>query len=177
MKRRSAIRNLAIITGGFMLLPSCRSTPGNGSVSFKNFNINADQENLLAEIASTIIPATDIPGAKEVGAHLFVLKMLDDMYEKDVQQNFITGLDNLDAGTKKQFDKGFASCNVDQKQKVLLDIVNKKGYSKEVIDFFAIMKQRTVQGYLNSKYVMTNVIKYEFVPSHQYNGYYPVKNL
>ena len=177
MKRRSALRNLAVITGGFMLLPSCRSTPGKASINLKNFNINAEQENLLTEIASTIIPATDIQGAKEVGAHLFVLKMVDDMYEKEVQQNFIAGLDYLEVDTKKQFDQSFANCSVDQKQKVLLDIESKKGYSKEVFDFFAIMKQRTIQGYLNSKYVMTNVIKYEFIPSQQYDGYYPVKNL
>lgn len=177
MKRRSAIRNLAIITGGLMLLPSCKSTPGKASVSLKNFNINADQEDLLAEIASMIIPASDTLGAKEVGAHLFVLKMVDDMYEKEVQQNFITGLEYLEVDTKKQFDQSFAKCSKDQKQRILLDIEGKKGYSKEVIDFFTIMKQRTIQGYVNSKYVMTNVIKYEFVPSHQYNGYYPVKNL
>jgi hypothetical protein len=39
------------------------------------------------------------------------------------------------------------------------------------------MRQRTIEGYLNSKYVMTNVIKYEFIPSRQYDGFYPVKNL
>ncbi|HEV8082987.1 MAG TPA: gluconate 2-dehydrogenase subunit 3 family protein [Chitinophagaceae bacterium] len=177
MERRSAIRNLVVITGGFMLLPSCKNTPGKASVGLKNFKINASQENLLAEIASTIIPATNIAGAKEVGAHLFVLKMVDDMYEKEVQQNFITGLDYLEADAKRQFDQSFANCNADQKQKVLLDIESKKGYSKEVFDFYAIMKQRTIEGYLNSKYVMTNIIKYEFIPSHKYDGYYPVKNL
>ena len=177
MKRRSAIRNLVVITGGFMLLPSCKSTPGKSSISLKNFNINADQENLLAEIASSIIPATHIRGAKEVGAHLFVLKMVDDMYEKEVQQNFITGLDYLEMDVKKEFNQSFEKCSEAQKQKVLLDIESKKGYSKEVLDFFAIMKQRTVEGYLNSKYVMTNVIKYEFIPTQKYDGYYPVKNL
>lgn len=177
MERRSAIRSLAIITGGFMLLPSCKNTPGKSSVSLKNFKINAVQENLLAEIASTIIPATNIDGAKEVGAHLFVLKMVDDLYEKEVQQDFIAGLDRLEADTKKRFEQSFINCNADQKQAVLLDIESKKGYSKEVFDFFAIMKQRTVEGYLNSKYVMTKVIKYEFIPSHKYDGYYHVKNL
>ncbi len=177
MQRRSAIRNLAVITGGFMFLPSCKSTPGKASVSLKNIKIDADQEKLLAEIASTIIPATETPGAKEVGAHLFVLKMLDDMYEKEIQQNFITGLNYLDADTKKQFDQTFANCSLDQKQKVLLGIESKKGYSKEVFDFYDIMKQRTIEGYLNSKYVMTNIIKYELIPSHKYDGYYPVKNL
>ena len=89
MERRSAIRNLAVITGGLMFLPSCKSTPGKTSVSLKNIKIDAGQEKLLAEIASTIIPATETPGAKEVGAHLFVLKMLDDMYEKEIQQEYI----------------------------------------------------------------------------------------
>lgn len=177
MERRSAIRNLALITGGFMFLPSCKSTPGKASLALKNININADKEKLLAEIASTIIPATEIPGAKEVGAHLFALKMLDDMYEKEVQQNFMSGLEQLENGTKKQFDKSFSDCTINQRQKVLLDIESKKGYAKEVFDFYAIMKQRTIEGYLNSEYVMTKVIKYEFIPSQKYDGFYPVKNL
>lgn len=138
MERRSAIKNLVVITGGFMLLPSCKSTPGKASVSLKNIKIDAGQEKLLAEIASTIIPATETPGAKEVGAHLFVLKMLDDMYEKEIRQNFITGLNYLDTDTKKHFDQSFANCSLDQKQKLLLDIESKKGYSKEVFDFYAI---------------------------------------
>ena len=107
MQRRSAIRNLAVITGGILFLPSCKSTPGMASVALKNIKIDAAQEKLLAEIASTIIPATDTLGAKEVGAHLFALKMLDDLYEKEAQQDFITGLEQLENGTKKQFDKSF----------------------------------------------------------------------
>ena len=177
MHRKTAIRNLMVITGGFMLFPSCKNLPLKASVSLKNFKISASQENLLAEIASTIIPATDIGGAKEVEAHLFVLKMVDDLYEKEVQKDFITGLNYLEADTLKRFDKSFADCSEDQKQKLLLDIESKKGYCKEVFDFFTIMKKSTIEGYLNSKYVMKNVIKYEFIPSHKYDGYYPVKNL
>ncbi|MDB5280807.1 MAG: gluconate 2-dehydrogenase subunit 3 family protein [Ferruginibacter sp.] len=177
MERRSAIRNLAIITGGFIFLQSCKSTPCKASLNFKNITVNADQEMLLAEIASTIIPATTIPGAKEVGAHLFALKMLDDMYEKEVQQNFFTGLSQLENAAKKKFNKSFLDADAAQKEQVLLDIESKKEYDKEVFDFYAIMRQRTIEGYLNSKYVMTNVIKYEFIPSRQYNGFYPVMNL
>jgi hypothetical protein len=177
MDRKTAIRSLMIITGGFMLFPSCKNSPLKASVSLKNFKIDASQENLLAEIASTIIPATDIGGAKQVKAHLFVLKMMDDLYEKKVQQDFITGLNYLEADTFKQYHQSFADLSEDQKQKVLLDIESKKGYRKEVFDFFTIMKKRTVEGYLNSKYIMRNVIKYEFIPSHEYDGYYPVKNL
>ncbi len=177
MERRAAIRSLIVITGGLIVFPSCKNTPGKASVVLKNIQINAEEEQLLAEIASALIPATDIPGAKETGAHLFTLKMVDDMYEKEIQKNFMDGLKQFEADTKKQFGSSFADCTSDEKQKMLLAIEDKKGYSREVIDFYAIMKERTIQGYLNSKYVMTNIIKYELIPTHKYNGYYPVKNL
>lgn len=177
MERRSVIRSLVIIAGGIIVLPACQHTPGNASIRLKNIKINADQEKLLAEIASTIIPQTNTPGAREVGAHLFALRMLDDMYEKQVQQNFVTGLKQLEANTKKQFDESFVNCTIEQKQKMLLGIESKKGYSKEVFDFYEIMKQRTIEGYLNSKYVMTNIVKYELIPTHKYDGYYPVKKI
>ncbi len=177
MERRSAIQSLVIISAGLIVFPSCQSNSGKSSISLKNIKINAAEEKLLADIAATIIPATDTPGAKETGAHLFALKMLDDMYEKEVQENFMYGLKQFDAEVTKQFNRSFTGCTTEQKQKLLLDIENKKGDSPEIIDFYTIMKQRTVQGYLNSKYVMTNVIKYEFIPTHKYDGYYPVKNL
>ncbi len=175
MERRLAIQSLVTITAGLIIFPSCKNTPGKASVRLKNIELNAAEEKLLADIASTIIPATDTPGAKETGAHLFALKMLDDMYEKEVQKNFMYGLKQFDAEATKQFNRSFTGCTTEQKQKLLLDIENKKGDSPEIIDFYTIMKQRTIQGYLNSKYVMTNIIKYELIPTDKYNGYYPVK--
>lgn len=177
MERRAAIQSLVIISAGLIVFPSCQSNSGKSSISLKNIKINAAEEKLLADIASTIIPATDTPGAKETGAHLFALKMLDDMHEKEVQKNFMYGLREFVAEATKQFNRSFTGCTTEQKQKLLLDIENKKGDFPEIIDFYTIMKQRTVQGYLNSKYVMTNIIKYELIPTHKYDGYYPVENL
>jgi hypothetical protein len=36
------------------------------------------------------------------------------------------------------------------------------------------MKQQTINGYMNSKYVMTNLVVWELIPG-RYNGYFPVK--
>lgn len=59
------------------------------------------------------------------------------MYEKEERQNFINGLNQLEIGTKKQYDKSFLKCTIQQKQKVLLDIINKKRYPREALDFHA----------------------------------------
>jgi hypothetical protein len=176
MKRRKAIRNLIIIAGGAAILPSCLTRTDKASITLKKITITARQEQLLAAIASAIIPKTDTLSASEVGAHLFALKMLDDCYEKEDQQKFVRGLDELENITKKRFGNSFVKCAAQQKETMLQDVENKGGYSSDVFDFYKIMKEKTIQGYLNSKYVILNIKKYEFIPSVQYDGYAPVKN-
>ena len=173
MERRSAIRDLVFTVGGVILWPSCKNTPGSASIRLKNVEINAAQEMLLSEISSTIIPNTDTPGAKEIGVHLFVLKMLDDCYEKEDQQKFIAGLNRLEADTKKRFGYSFHKCSVTQRRELLESIENNNSIPAETSHFYGIMKDRTIQGFLNSKYVMTNLVIYEMIPSIPYNGYAP----
>jgi gluconate 2-dehydrogenase subunit 3-like protein len=177
MKRRAAIRDLLIMAGGITMLPSCLNSSGKASLALNNIQISAEQERLMAEIAETIIPETDTPGAKEVGSHLFVLKMVDDCYAKEDQEKFVAGLNELNKRTKKRFQNSFVDCTDEQRAQMLLSIENKEDFPPEVFDFYTIMKQRTLQGYLTSKYVLTNITKYEMIPSVPYNGYYPLKNI
>lgn len=176
MKRRSAIRSLVIIAGGISLFPSCLSDREKSS-NDTMVDITDSDEALLAEIAGTIIPKTDTLGAKELNVHLFVLKMLKDCYEQDVQQNFIKGLRALENEVKKLHGSSFSECTDIQREKVLLEVQSKAGkLPDEVYGFYDLMKRRTIQGYMSSQYVMTNVIPYEFVPSQEYNGYVKVSN-
>jgi hypothetical protein len=174
MERRFAIKQILIMAGGLALLPSCLRESGKSSIALKNLDINLDQENLMAEIAETIIPKTNTPGAKELNLHLFVLKMLDDCYDEKEQALFLKGLEQFQDKSEKRFSKSFMKLSVPDRQKLLLEIENDKQASPELAKFYEIMKGRTVGGYLNSKYVMTNLIKWELVPG-RYNGYYPAK--
>lgn len=176
MERRAAIRDIVLFAGSIIILPSCLRNSGKTSVALKNIDITAGQEKLLAEIASTIIPRTDIPGARETGSHLYVLKMLDDCYEKNEQQKFIHGLELLEERTKKRFKASFINCTADQKKKILTEVEKKDGYPSDVYEFYSIMKERTIQGFMTSEYVVMQVQKYEMIPSVKYNGYFPVKS-
>ncbi len=177
MKRRAAIKNLLTIAGGITLLPACLNEPGKASVALNKLDISSIDEALLAEIAATIIPKTDTPGAKEVGSHLFVLTMVDDCYEKEEQDQFVQGLQALGKHTKKQFGKSFVDCTPAERQQVLQSIEDKADFPPEVFAFYKIMKEKTIQGYMTSRYVVMDVLKYEMVPSVAYNGYHPVKSV
>ncbi|MEJ5962645.1 gluconate 2-dehydrogenase subunit 3 family protein [Pedobacter immunditicola] len=174
MERRLVIKQILIMAGGLALLPSCLRDAGKSSVLLKNLDVSLDQENLLAEIVETIIPKTSTPGAKELNIHLFVLKMLDDCYEPEEQQLFLKGLEALKVKTQDLYHKSFMDIAVPERQKLLVGIENDKEAAAELAGFYKIMKGKTIQGYLNSQYVMTNLIKWELVPG-RYNGYYPVK--
>lgn len=163
MERRVAIKQVLIFAGGMALLPSFLKGAGKASIQTKNLAVSGEQEKLLAEIAEIIIPKTTTPGAKDLGLHLFVLKMIDDCYEKAVQEKFMSGLktfEGLDAAALKQ--------------QLIAVNSGKSVASEDTKSFYKLMKQQTINGYVNSKYVMTNLVVWELIPG-RYNGYFPVK--
>ena len=181
MKRRIALKQLGFITAGAMVLPSCVQQAKEATIALKNIIINGDQEVLLAEIAETIIPATDIPGAKALNLHHFILKMVDDCQDKESQQRFISGLSMVEKTVKEKFDKPFDECSSEERKKFLVEIEQKNknakdGEKKEDLPaFYSLTKRYSAQAFLSSEYVMTNVLKYNMVPG-KFEGCVEIKD-
>ncbi len=179
MNRRTAVKNLAFIAGAATLLPACRpetKQEPKASVALKHLDVSAKQEKLLAEVCETIIPRTDTPGAKDLGVHLYVLKMLDDCTEKQEQQAFMAGLGQLDEASQRQHRQVFSACSAPQRLQLLQSIEQQKNHPAALVSFFRTAKRLAVSGYTTSKYFLTNEIVYELVPS-RYNGYFPIKDV
>ena len=172
MQRRSAIKNLALTIGGTIVLPSWANAWNKESFQNSPFNISPSQENLLAEIVETIVPKTDTPGAKELNIHQFTIKMVADCYDKKSQETFAKGFDLIDIAVKKDFSKSFVECDAKQKLAILNKMSNSENSDEK--SFVRLVKNLTIQGYLSSEYVMTNLRIYEFAPA-RYHGCVPVK--
>ncbi len=157
MQRRTALKQLFFIAGGIVLFPSCWGGANKASIALRKLYINAEQENLLAEIVESIIPETDSPGGKALHLHLFVLKMIDDCHNEEDQQVFVQGLKDWDQEMNNSLGQSY-----------LVKIEQDKEHP--LFDFFMMTKRRVIQGYLNSAYVMKNKLIYELVPG-RYNGY------
>lgn len=173
MQRRTAIRNLLVISGGVSFLPGCLNEPPASSGGWKHLAIGTQEEALLEAVAETIIPATDTPGASELGVHLFVLKMVDDCHTRKDQEEFLKGLRQLDAIAGKQQGRSFIALKSTDREALLQSLTTDEQAPPESRAFLKIMKQRTIQGYLNSRYVMSDLLIYELVPG-RYDGYFPV---
>ena len=164
MHRRIAIKNLALVLGGATLFRTDMLAAYNKVIRLKNIQVNPAQEKLLADVCETIIPKTTTPGAKELSLHLFVLTMVDDCYDKQSRQDFMTGLNQFTELGAKKSTKPFALWPAAQREALLLSIEQKNEYPAELNRFYKITKDKTVQGYTQSKFFMTKQVVYEMVP-------------
>lgn len=175
VNRRTALKQFLIVTAGVTLIPSCMQEKSKASIPLNNIKINAEQEKVLAALSETIIPTTDTPGAKETSAHLFAIKMIDDLHSEEDQQKFLKGLEAFEKKAENQFDKSFVNISGEQRNQLLTELEqsNKKDTPDDLSFFYSKMKGLTLQAYITSKYYLTKVQVYELVPG-RFKGCVPL---
>ena len=144
MRRRKAIKDLLVASGGAVVLPwwmqACRS--GEKGVGG------------LAAVVDTMVP-----GASELGVDRYVERMIADCYEQPVQDNVRKQLAALEG-------KGFGSAAKGRREKMLLALAGSG--DKEEKEFFALIKSETIRGYTTSQKVMEDYFQYKVAPGHYY---------
>ena len=166
MRRRVALRNIALSVGGLIALPAWANNWHQESVQLTQPFLSPRQEKLLTTVVDTILPVTDTPGAKDLNVHGFVQKMLADCYEKEVQDNFRQGLDTLDSLAKQTFNKSFGASDTTQRIELLKMMELATDANQK--EFFTLVKKLTVQGYTTSEYYLTKHTNYNMIPGHFY---------
>lgn len=175
MKRRSVIKSLVIIAGGIAILPSCSGDPSKASIALTHLDVSAEEEALLAELAETMIPkTTNAPGAKDLKLHLFTLKMVDDCHTKEDREQFLAGLKTFDSVIEKHAGARFRKLDAEQRVSAVSGILE-SAETSDLQAFLKMTKRRVIQGFTNSKFVMTDMKQYEMVPG-RYDGFYPVQS-
>jgi acyl CoA:acetate/3-ketoacid CoA transferase len=166
MDRRTAAKKLAIAAGGLITLPFWMTACG---VSDRNTHLSTfspAQQDMLAKIVDTIIPAGSSIGALSVGADKYLQKLIDDCYEKPVQDNVKKQLQALETSADAAYGKSFAGCTQQQRQEMLLKWSHSQ--VKEEKDFSDLMKTETIRGFNTSQKVMEDYFGYKVAPGHYY---------
>jgi len=173
--RRSAIKQSFLLAGGVVLMPRYIQGAAADTIAVGAFEIDEREQDLLSEVVDTLIPNTDTKGAKEIGVHLFVLTMLDDCHSESEQRAFAQGLGQLEAFSRNRFGRAFSESDRSSREDVLAEISEGSGASSDLKQFLRLVKRRSIQGYLESEYVMTHVIPHKMIPD-PYDGFYPASN-
>ncbi|QDH78425.1 gluconate 2-dehydrogenase subunit 3 family protein [Echinicola soli] len=173
MNRRLALKQLALAAGGLALIPSCDFSEEKVLAAYDELQITESQQKLLQKLVDTIIPKTDLKGATELGVHDFVLVMANDCMSAEEQKQFLSGLKGFDDYTKKTFGTRFTKMDNAEAEKNVNAILEGKPTSNGELAsqyFLQTTKKYTIQGYLNSEYVMTALMPFQLVPGPEFNG-------
>lgn len=112
MNRRDLLKQSAFLTGGALTAGmlggfwSCRSEANSGVDWTPEFFTDIQGKN-LAEVADRIIPRTDTPGAKDVGAHEVIDQIVKHCTVAEEQRRLQSGLDALNAKAQEQHGADF----------------------------------------------------------------------
>jgi Gluconate 2-dehydrogenase subunit 3 len=172
--RRVAIQQLLLIWAGVALLPSCLQNEQKVSIPLKTIRIDPDDENMLAELAETILPKTDSPGAKDLSAHLFALKMVDDCYTKTNQEKYIQGMKDFESYVTKKTGKSFTENDTAGRQAIVAELDQQKPAESGMTFFYQSTKKLTIQAYTTCEYYMTRIRGYNIIPG-KFQGCVPLK--
>jgi hypothetical protein len=173
INRRTAIRQLTYLSAGIVLLPACSGRHSKPDLVLNNFTVDDAGQRALDALTATLIPTTETPGARETGASLFVLKMLDDCSSKKDQDTFFKGLKQLDDVSRKTTGGTFVEAGGPQREAVLTSIGNKQLPGDELNFFYSTARKLTILSYTSSQYFLTKVQIYELVPG-RWHGNVPV---
>ena len=157
--------------GGLLSLPSWANGWNQSSLQSGQSLLAPHQDALLAEIVETIIPTTDTPGAKALGIHSFIQKIVTDCMEPSAQETMTKGLTAVQAIAQKKYNKSFISLDPTQRTELLKAMSQATEPDQKA--FFSLVKGMTIQGYMSSEYVMNNITHYEMAPG-RYHGCVPV---
>jgi hypothetical protein len=170
MNRRTAIRNVVIISAGAGLLPSCMNDD-RSVIPLKNISLTGAQEKMLVALTETIIPQTNsFTGARDLKAHEFVLTMVDDCLSPEDQKQFQDGLKAFDKLSHEKHGQLFTSYTPEQKKALLTDLEKKKDIPEDALKFYQTVRKYTVQSFTSSKDYMTSIRKYKLVPGPNFKG-------
>ena len=170
ISRREAVQRVAAILGGTLVGGSALWTKRlHAEPRGPNAVQNSDAA-FLDEVAETIIPATDTPGAKAAQVGAFMLVMVNDCYEERDQQIFRAGMRDIDERCRTAHNLGFLEATPAQRTELISAIDREcKEYmdrrrSGEPAHYFRMMKELTLLGFFTSEIGATQALRFAPVP-------------
>ena len=166
MNRRLALKNMVIASGGLITLPFWMGCQTGDEPATHHSSFSSREQKTIAAIADTIIPAGNVIGALAMEVDKFLQKLIDDCYEKDVQDNVKLQLKSLDASAKTAYNESFYDVTQAQRKELLLKLSNSTNKAEK--DFYTLMRSETIRGFSTSKEVMQKYLNYKIAPGHYY---------
>ena len=122
--RREAIARATLLVGGTLAAAHLAGAEGSAwaatiAPDWRARTLDATQRDVVATVGEHIIPATNTPGARAAGVDRFVDVILSDYYKEAERKQFLDGLADLDARSRKGNGSAFLQASPAQQLALL----------------------------------------------------------
>jgi hypothetical protein len=183
MQRRELIQLIAAVTGCAFVGHDALWAAGDPKTPLLFSDSDVD---FLDDVAETILPRTDTPGARDAQIGQFIAGYSAACYPPEHIALLKSGIADIDAQMQALQGKGFRSANEAAKISLLVRIDRQAKEQARLADerpadakpgenpphYFTLMKQLTLYGFFTSEPGATRVVRYRPVPG-KYRGCIP----
>lgn len=170
MKRRKALQFVAIGTASIALWPSCKM---GGPKAVEGLGLDADQEALVDQFATAILPVEGLPVETPEKRIDFITTMLRDCTSPDERSQFKNGVNELQEYIQNTFQKPFDHLSDSDKEKAFSHLQDGDGISANLKILYSKTRSWSIQHFTTSSYFLNTYTDFQFVPGHFY-GCVPV---
>ena len=171
IRRRIALKNIGLITGGILTLPyNCSFET---QISYSNFPLlKKKEQDLIADICDIILP-TDFNNFPTVETRKhFVLTMINDCLDNENRIEFSAGLNSFQNEILEVKKIHFQDLSLDEQNNIVANFIDNE--KSEIGVFLNYLKYYSLIHFETSENYMINYLNFEFMPGH-YNGRVKVK--
>ena len=167
MNRRELLRSIAALTGCAFIGAERAFAAATDSGAYTPAQIA-----LFDEIAETVLPRTDTPGAKDAQVGAYIARYSTACYTPANLNVLRAGLGDIDTRSRKEYGVDFVHCSGEQKRKLLIDIDAEAKRRAQMLGenseqpphWFTLCKQLTLLSFFTSEAGTTRVSRYRPVP-------------
>ena len=166
--RRAALERISLWLGGALSSQLTAGLMGQVLNQGPSVLVSPEQTALLAELADTIIPTTNTPGAKAAGVQSFITRVMRDCFVQAEQEAFYAGVAMIDAASRKTHAKPFVDLTPSDRTEIVREIAVQDSA------FFKRLRELTVTGYFTSEVGATQALEFLPIPG-RFEGDVPMQ--
>ena len=182
MNRRELLRRVSVVLGASLSAPAVLGILNGCSAQAPTAaapeqppgrpqSLTVPQLALVAEVADIMIPATDTPGARDVGVPAFIDTMLTEVYPALDRRRYLAGLDAFAAAARRSTGSEFLALPPAQRRRLVQEVHDAAlATDPHYVErpFILMTKELTLLGYFTSEAGATRVLQYQAIPGAYY---------